>query len=167
HLDTRCQPTSASSTTLNVATLDGNQFSLSGTGVNTVLFDTSKSPTSEGSNVYRYFFTGAFLPGTVTVAFNGGSFADSAGYSNLTSTQPFTVLGPTDKLVSPADGSTLGAKGLNNRGYLDVAIVAPNGTTLPAASVTATPGFTVSTGNAGWTIDTNQAPVLVSQTGTT
>src|SRR5205823_9484821 len=82
------------------------EFSLGGTSV-TLTADAT--PLALGGGRYRYFLTGDFGTGLVTVNFAAGSFAvsGSPAYSNLASTQSFTVLGPTAKLVSPLDGSVL------------------------------------------------------------
>src|SRR5207253_546256 len=130
-----------------------------------------------------YLLTGDFATGVVTVNFTGGSFAvsGSPAYGNLASSQSFTVLGPTGALVDPADGAVLGARELNDRGYVDVPFVVPGGKTLDTASITdvatydengalLSDGLEITLGG-GFTgqlvLDRDRAPVLVGQTGNT
>src|SRR4029079_12754012 len=69
---------------LDPNSINGNEISLSGTGLGTggtmVKLDTRHVPTllAEGQS-FRYYLTGTFVKGGVTVSFNGGSWADVAG----------------------------------------------------------------------------------------
>src|SRR5206468_4977947 len=115
----------------------GAEFTLGGTTV----VVSSETPLALGGGRYRYILSGAagdFTTGVVTVSFGLDSFRTTGtpAYGNLDSTQSFTVNGPRAKLVDPLDGSVLGARELNDRGYVDVPFVVPFGSALDLSSVT-------------------------------
>ncbi|HEX6130520.1 MAG TPA: hypothetical protein VF044_02260, partial [Actinomycetota bacterium] len=161
-----------------LADIDGDEFTLSGAGAATVDFDSAEAePLHLGNGRYRYFLTGDFVKGEVLVDFLADSFSVAAisaakpEYGNRAEQERFLVVGPTGDLVDPVDGGSTGLDSLNNRGYLDVAIVTPAGHTLDLASVTdLDPEFTILLGGAATTairLDATQAPVLLSQAGNT
>src|SRR6185312_2610836 len=88
---------------LDANSINGNEITLSGTGIGTgsgrVQLDTTHGPTllSDGQTV-RYYLTGTFVKGTVTVAFNDGSWADVAGNTGTAGSESFAV---TEQLTSP------------------------------------------------------------------
>jgi hypothetical protein len=68
----------------------GAELALTGSGVGTAVLNGAAS--DEGSGVFRFTFTGSFVPGTVNVEFVAGSFADLGGIGNLVDNESFTVL---------------------------------------------------------------------------
>ncbi len=146
-------------------TVSGNPIQLGGTS-------------STGAVTFRYFFTGAFTPGLVTVTFMGGTVFDTADTqgaaenTNLASAATFTVTGPTVDLVNPGDSGAIGQTVINDRGFIDVPFNVPAGATLAPASIIgdATPPFTLGGTDAAagrLAIDTSQPPVFMGQSGST
>ena len=80
---------------------------------------------AEATSVYRYAFTGTFVPGAVTVEFVAGSWADRAGQLGLGGLEHFTVEIPTFALANPPPTD---ASALNAQGYLDVTYTVTTGT---------------------------------------
>ena len=80
-----------------------------------------------GGGRYRYLLTGDFVRGLVDVVFDADAWQDTTapGYGNLDETETFTVLGPTASLVDPVNEGVAGVRSLNDRGFIDVTIVAP------------------------------------------
>ncbi|MBK8118783.1 MAG: hypothetical protein IPK39_05835 [Sulfuritalea sp.] len=134
------------------------------------------------SNTFRYFFTGDFDAGEVTVAFLANQVAsvavdtadvvdtaDSVG--NLASRERFTVVVLTAALADPATGSNADADLLNNRGYFDVDFLdlgIPGASAFDVGSITdLAPEFNVSTlpGNGSIEPDNTQTPVRLDETG--
>ncbi len=94
-----------SSSPINPATITGHEFTLSGAGAAGVTIGTNPLLISQttSSETYRYFYTGSFVPGLVTVSFNAGSWADSAGDTGTASTQTFQVI---TQLAPPVAGQS-------------------------------------------------------------
>ena len=92
---------------VDISTIDGDELSLSGSGVGTVVL--SDSPTLVSGSIFRYGFTGEFVEGAVNVDFVAGSFADQAGTQNLNTlkTESFTVSAsppaPTIQIIDDGD----------------------------------------------------------------
>ncbi|MGZ6715887.1 MAG: hypothetical protein ACXVFG_14140, partial [Gaiellaceae bacterium] len=88
---------------LDPTSISGNEISLSGSGLGTgtsmVQLDSTHAPTflSDGQTV-RYYLTGTFVKGGVTVTFNDGSWADVAGNTGTAGSESFMV---TEALASP------------------------------------------------------------------
>src|SRR5262249_16794332 len=80
---------------------------------------------AEVTSVFRYFFTGTFVPGTVSVEFVAGSWRDRAGQPGLGGQEVFTVEIPTFQLANPPPTD---ASALNTQGYLDVTYTVTTGT---------------------------------------
>ena len=85
-------------------------------------------------------------------------------------TQTFTVMGPTAAIKVPQDGGSIGIASQNDRGFIDVTIGLPASQTLDLASVyDLDPEFTIDAPAGGadfdLVLDETQAPVLVSQQG--
>src|SRR5262249_32005010 len=100
----------------------------------------------------------------VAVTINDHSFRTTGGTWNLGSTQHFTVLGPTGALADPADGSSLGGAAIGNRGYLDVAFVAPRTTERDLSTGPDVDPESTRSGYTGtFTIDTTKAPVFIGK----
>ena len=66
---------------VDASTIDGDELSLSGTGVGTATLS-GGAPTLVSGTTYRYGFTGDFVEGTCRCYFVAGSFADLAGTPN-------------------------------------------------------------------------------------
>jgi hypothetical protein len=67
-------------TRLAESSINGNEFTLSGTGVGSATLSTSVAPSRlADSNVYRYYFTRGFSVGQVSVNFQAGAWVDEAG----------------------------------------------------------------------------------------
>jgi hypothetical protein len=128
--------------------------------------------TKLGPNLYRYYLTGTYHTGDVHVVFTSGGVSDGNTFTNVQCTnaalctQSFTVLGPTAKLVDPADGVVVGANQLNVRGYIDIPFVAPTGLTVDPTTISKVDFTLGGSGAAGFSID-DQSPVQVSQQGST
>ena len=77
---------------VDAASIDGDELSLSGSGVGTATLS-GGAPTLVSGTTYRYAFTGSFAAGTVNVALVTGSFADLAATPNTNTieTEGFTV----------------------------------------------------------------------------
>jgi hypothetical protein len=123
------------------------------------------APKLLAGTTYRYAFTGAFSGGDVTVNFTVGSFADTAGNTNLATTQSFTVTvdatKPTAALCYPANVGSVDIDVLNNLGYMDVTFSDAAAVNLTTITDTA-PEFTLSGPGVG-TVKVG-APKLVSGT---
>src|SRR5918994_2440180 len=162
--------------------IDGGEFSIA--GLDEILNSAKLLSTDAASKVevWRFFFidsdednaTGAEFdaPGTVSVSFAAGSWnattSTNTTYTNLGFTEEFRVLGPTANLVSPADQATVGARVLNDRGYIDVGFVLPAGKTLDRATVTdLAPEFSLNTSGLTFFLDGTQAPLFLREDGNT
>ncbi|MDB4055846.1 hypothetical protein N9496_07675, partial [Akkermansiaceae bacterium] len=93
---------------LDVATIDGDELSLSGTGVGTVAL-VGGAPILVSGTTYQYAFAGDFTEGTVNVDFVGSSFTDLAATpnTNVLETESFTVSNASQSefIVDNADGT--------------------------------------------------------------
>ena len=80
---------------VDASTIDGDELSLSGTGLGTATL-VGGAPTLVSGTTYRYGFSGDFVEGSVDVTFEAGSFADQAGTpnTNTSETEAFTVTTP-------------------------------------------------------------------------
>ena len=74
---------------VDASTIDKNDLSLSGSGIDNAQFD--GDPVLVEGSTYRYGFSGDFVEGTVNVEFQAESFADLAGNLNVLETETFTV----------------------------------------------------------------------------
>ncbi len=75
---------------LDAASIDGDEFTLSGPGVNTGVLRGTATLVSGTS--YRYMFDGELAVGDVDVNFVAGTWQDNAGNVNVAETETFTVL---------------------------------------------------------------------------
>ena len=106
---------------IDPTTIDGDEFSITGSGIGSAVLDGTVSETSPG--IFRYPFTGEFVPGDIDVTFNASSFADLAGNSNAEEIEGFSIVEatpPTALVADPADGVQIGDAVINGRGYIDV-----------------------------------------------
>ena len=112
------------------------EFSLSGAGAAGVMVRTDLAPTQiPSTNIYRFYVTGTFGAGEVVVAFVGGSWQDSGGYTNLAKSESFLVHELTAVLANPVQGSVIDLAALNAQGYLDISFGKHNGTSLVPSSI--------------------------------
>ena len=93
---------SAGGVALNTDSIDGNELTLGGAGIGTAALDTGKAPTilADGQTV-RYYVSGHFAPGTVSVAFAAGSWSDTAGNLGTAGSATFKVI---DQVQPPRHG---------------------------------------------------------------
>ncbi|MEP7335841.1 MAG: hypothetical protein ABI717_08685, partial [Actinomycetota bacterium] len=133
---------------------------------------------AEGVKTFRYVATSnaaVWGTGTVNISFvaftvGGAGWQDSRGEVVRTTVDDrvITVQGPTGQLADPLGGSGIDVNVINGRNYMDVMLPAPTdaGWTIDANSVTdLAPEFRLSGDALGSvTIDSSQAPVLVSGT---
>ena len=96
------------------------------------------------------------------------SGATVAGAQNVSTTQSFTVEGPTATIANPGDGGTIDVNVINGRNWIDVVFDEPTCTTAPCVTInqgsitTTTPKFSLGGPGLGTlALDTTQAPVLV------
>ncbi|NOR31077.1 MAG: hypothetical protein GQ539_08265, partial [Sulfitobacter sp.] len=89
---------------LNSATLNGDEFTLSGAGSSVSIL--AIAPDDMGNGTYRYYTTGAFTTGTVLVTFHAGKWADLAGNTGAQSIESFKVIDRVADGAAPADGDT-------------------------------------------------------------
>ena len=163
YLDVRLTPTAGDQIDLPITAGVVSLAALpASAGVTLLSTDPTRLP---GTNIYRFYFTGAFVAGHVEINFVGGSFT-SGGNANVAETESLTVLQLTADVADPTNGGSTGADVLNDRGYFDVTYTVPSyASSIDVASVTdLAPEFTVS--GAAVTLDAQRAPVLVSHAGT-
>ena len=171
YIDLALTPTSGTSTTISGAPAP-SALTLSEPGA-TLGIDTT-TPLLVGMQggvaIYRYYVTGKFTTGLVSLSVAKNAFADSAGYQNVATSLSFTATGPTASLQSPPAGATVGPASLDNQGYIDVPFVVPTGDTIVPSTVT-NGSITLGGGFTGTlalnTLSTAQAPLQVGVTGTT
>ena len=89
---------------IDPSTIDGDELSLSGTGIGGAQLDGSAELVS--GTTYRYAYTGSFVEGLVNVEFVAGSFTDLASTTNfnVTETEGFTVeVVPFSQIIDDSD----------------------------------------------------------------
>ena len=120
----------------------GAEFTLSGTGTAGWSLDTTMAPilvsTNGNTSVYRYWTTGAYTSGTVSITFIPGSYGFTDGttstFTGPVSPQSFTV----DGVATP------------NVHYLDVLLTPTSGDSLTLSTITdSTPEFTLTGAGVG------------------
>ena len=152
---------------LDVSTIDGDEVSMSGTGVGTAVF--AGTAVLQSGTTYRYAFTGGVVDGAVMVEFVADSFADLAGNLNVVEIESFTVdvmdfIPPTADLADPTNGVTIDSSVLNSRGYIDVVFTDTGGSALDPASITDADAEFTLTGAAALGVTVDGAGTLVSGT---
>ena len=160
YLDVRFTPTAGDA----LGAITAGILQLGGPAVGGAILSSTAPTQLPGTNVFRFYFTGALVSGRLDVTFQDGTFT-TGGHANLAETEKLTVQQLTATVVDPTNGGAVGAGVLNDRGYFDVTYHVPDyASTIDAASVTdLDPEFTVS--GAAVTLDTTRAPVLISQSG--
>jgi hypothetical protein len=148
YIDIQFKPTSGATLTDSSISDAAAEFALSGTAAASVTL--ASVPTSQGGGVWRYGFTGAFVPGSVTLTFAADSFTDSLNNSSLPQSTTLTVVGSTATAKTPAVGSIASLQTLNTRQWFDIRYTGADGSSIDPASVSDTdPEFTVSGAGAG------------------
>ncbi len=114
---------------IDSTTINGNEFTIGGAGASGVTFGTDPLlvASSSTSETFRYFFTGSFSPGPVTVQFIAGSWADLAGDLGTASTQAFQAISqvaPNDPqrvfFISVSGELILNDAGITSQPLLDI-----------------------------------------------
>ncbi|MGV2339032.1 MAG UNVERIFIED_CONTAM: hypothetical protein LVR18_35130 [Planctomycetaceae bacterium] len=113
-----------------------------------------------GSDIYRYHFTGTFSSGNLQFNFLSETFTDASGLGNAGFSENFLVRGSSALLVSPASTVT-GLNTLNQQGYLEVRFAATSGHTIDAASILDAGPELVLTGPAAADVALSGQPVQV------
>ena len=118
------------------------EFTLTGIGVGSAALIATDNPLAIGEGVFRYFITGDFEVGEVSLNFLADSWTDSSNETNHAFTRTYTVQGATADLIvdrdgapSSLNGSELGLAEINEAGYIDVTFRPTNGNTLDHSSV--------------------------------
>ena len=165
---------------IDAATINGDELTLTGDGHGTAAI-AAGAPTTLANGRYRYYVTGHFGTGTVTVTFTQGSFTETVTQRNdagtVIGTSSYGSLRGHAGLHRPrpdrracrtlVNGGITGPAQLNDRGFIDVAFVAPAGKEIDLATITdAAPEFDL-VGPSTLSVDATQAPVLVSRVGQT
>ncbi|MFN5977050.1 MAG: hypothetical protein ACK48U_21595, partial [Planctomyces sp.] len=91
----------------------------------------TKVTAANDPNVYRYTLPGnlSLTPGTYTVEFIAGSFADKEGATNTAESETFEVRQLQTELAGPKNGYEIDVLGLNNSGFLTIRFLGlPGGT---------------------------------------
>ncbi|MEW6157129.1 MAG: calcium-binding protein, partial [Verrucomicrobiota bacterium] len=147
--------------TLNGGTIDGGEFTLSGSAVAglTVVIGTPVLMDSE-TNTYRYSLSTDLKPGRLEVEFAGGAWADDQNAANLAETQEFAVQAATATLADPLAGRSIDKTKLNGaqRRYIDVTFTPTTGSEVDASTILdSAPEFslTVPSGSTSITLDPN------------
>jgi hypothetical protein len=98
-----------------------------------------------GTNIFRFYVTGEFALGPVTIDLPADKWSDTAG-PNIASVGSFTVVQPEASVATPFDSTPAGstsvdvttankAVGADNKLYIDVTFAATPGATLDYASI--------------------------------
>ena len=185
YIDIRYTPVGGAVLDADSITDPEDEFTITGAGRGTVALSSTYGPWRlTNSNTYRYFLTGDFTSGEVTITLLLNSVAsvatdtakviDADGVGNLVSSEKFTVVVLTAALADPVQGGSVDADLLNNRGYFDVDFdalrVAGGFSAIDVASITdLDPELEVVGTPAGGTfaLDNSQAPVRIGDTGYT
>ncbi len=87
------------------ATVGPGNFTLGGSGASGVAIQANPLLVASGttSETFRFFYTGSFQTGPVTISFIAGSWSDKAGDTSSASSQSFQVI---SQLAPPAAGQT-------------------------------------------------------------
>ena len=125
--------TATNGATLDVASiLDGEaELTLTGSAATNVVLD--GAPTAIGNGVFRYAFTGAFVPGTVDVEFSEDAARDTSAFGNSPEAFSFFVDAPSVGLLSPQPEQRADRSALNDNGYIDIQFEDRTGRGLDAA----------------------------------
>jgi hypothetical protein len=134
---------------LNTKTiLNGSpKFTLTGTAIKGVKLTSGVTGVAEvnNSDQFKFFFTGTFVPGTVTVNFLPNTAEDNAGNWNKAATYSFTVMRgvsitcpytPANPITKPASGTTKATFTVTLTGPATAPVTVKYSTASPAGSNT-------------------------------
>ena len=93
------------------------------------------APEKITERTFRYFFTGEFILGEVSVDFVADTIMDLDLNGNRAFSQSFTVEGATADLVNPGSGGVIGQTVLNDNGFLVVRFQPTSGAVLNQATI--------------------------------
>ncbi|MFH1027987.1 MAG: hypothetical protein V1791_08295, partial [Pseudomonadota bacterium] len=110
------------------------EFTLISAAASGVIIQNDLVAQIEGTNIFRYPFTGSFGTGTVQIQFIAGSFADDS-YTNVTETESFVVLGSTAALAGDAEDGLVGLSVLATLRYIDIAFTGTSGNSITETSI--------------------------------
>ena len=91
---------------LDVSKLDGNEFSISGSGLGSAALQAT-APTRVADGVFRYYFSRGFVAGPVVIEFHGAAWADEQGNPGSDSTESLQLV-ETVKQPSAQGGHAVG-----------------------------------------------------------
>src|SRR5262249_37588758 len=113
YLDVQLTPTKGDALDLASIADSDPELAITGTGAGDVALLAAAAPTQlPNTNVFRYYLTGSFVPGTVTVTFIPGSFS-SNGIANLGTDAHLVVQQLTGDIDDPLPGDTTTTDQLN------------------------------------------------------
>ncbi|MBT8144808.1 MAG: hypothetical protein KJO55_08905, partial [Gammaproteobacteria bacterium] len=190
YIDIAYQPTAGYVLDVDSITDSTPEFALVGEAADAVTLSDSAALAPlrlTESNTYRYFLSGDFAAGNVTVEFEAGSFQSTATddpgpdtglaptgpdsdpiIKNIKKTEGFTVQILTADLAEPAAGVSIDAAALANRGFIDVTFTLPSyATSIDLATVLdLDPEFSVSVPEGTFELDGSQAPQFIGDEDT-
>ncbi|WP_207493738.1 calcium-binding protein [Yoonia litorea] len=101
YIDVKLEPLGG---TIDLTTLDGDEFTFSGTGAGTAQINTAIEVMDLGDSVFRFFLAGAFTTGTVSVDFAANAWADTDGNLSIASSEKFRLIEALQDGAAPRDG---------------------------------------------------------------
>ena len=113
--------------------INGDEITLDGSAKNNVQL--TGVATFVADNVYRFTFTGSFIPGSVTVNYVSGSWTDSAGNTNTAFSQTYTAAGTTAALANKLEKGLAGLSVINTDGYIEIRFKPTSGASLLYTSI--------------------------------
>jgi len=141
--------------------VDGDELLLSGDGLGSVALDASRAPERSGtSNTVRYYLTGAFTTGEVTVEIVAGSFnnAGAPDVANIGAVQSFVIAVPTAALADPLAAEVTDRQALSDRGYIDIVFSSKTGSPIEPGSIDGDEITLLAPAGSTVSLDTSRAP---------
>ena len=105
---------------LDTATINGDEFTLAGTGLGSAVPATAPEdqPTQLGDdNVFRYYFSRGFTSGSVALTFVAGSWQDAAGNTGSAKTESFQII---EALQDDGSDGSQGGDALGKIFYIEI-----------------------------------------------
>src|SRR5439155_2464598 len=126
---------------VDTSTLGTDDFTLGGAGSGVQI--AALAPTQlPSTNVYRYYLSGSFTTGTVSVTFTAGKWSDTAGPS-IAAAASFSIVAPSSAIAGPFNGTTIdvavanAARDDSGKLYVDISYTPTPGSGLDYTSVLA------------------------------